>query len=142
MRKIKCTGKHKPTRGSQGAAGIDLYNNGEDVRIMQHKKATVHTGCYFEIPEGYVGLLFIRSSVGTKRDMSLKNAVGVIDSDYRGEVQAVVTYTGTFNHKTIKHGERFAQIVIVPYAQFEMEFVDELSDTVRGDGGFGSTGTK
>lgn len=141
--KVKCTGEYKPTRGSRGAAGIDLYNNGEMNEVIPYGgRVKIHTGCHFEIPKGYVGLLFIRSSIGTNRYVSLLNSVGVIDSDYRGEVQAVVTYTGPNKYATINKGERFAQLIIVPYSHLELEFVEELSDTDRGDGGFGSTGTK
>ena len=142
MFRVKCTGKYKPTRGSEGAAGFDLYNNGGQVIVGKGLATKVHTGCHFEIPEGYVGLLFVRSSIGVKRLITLANGTGIIDSDYRGEVLAMVQYNGPNKYVTIEEGERFAQLVVVPYAHLGMRFVDELDETTRGEGGFGSTGTK
>ena len=139
--KIDCWGEYKPKYGSESAAGIDLYNNDNDGDIILYPGAPVmiNTKTRMEIPEGHVGLLFVRSSVG-KRLISLSNSTAVIDSDYRGDIMAHLVYSGDAMEE-IKLGERFCQIVIVPYRKAELEFVDELSETERGNGGFGSTGT-
>ena len=94
-----------------------------------------------EIPKGYVGLIYARSGIATKRGLAPANKVGVIDSDYRGEVM-VALHNHSANTQTIAAGERIAQIVIAPYLTVDFIETDELSDTVRGEGGFGSTGTK
>ena len=94
-----------------------------------------------EIPTGYVGLVFARSGLATKRALAPANKVGVIDSDYRGEIMVALHNHGS-EPKTIENGERIAQIVLVPYIAADFDEVDELSDTVRGEGGFGSTGRK
>ena len=97
------------------------------------------TGLSFEIPKGYVGLIYIRSSVGTKLDLVLSNQVGVIDSDYRGEVMLPLRNLGR-SARVINSGTRIAQMIITPINQVDIEVVKELSETKRGDGGFGSTG--
>lgn len=98
-----------------------------------------HTGLAFEIPEGYMGLVFPRSSI-VKKDMSLSNAVGVIDSHYRGEVTGKFRLAGMLEFPKYDVGERFAQLIIMPYPEIEFEESDELSETDRGSGGYGSTG--
>ena len=129
----------KPKKQTVGSAGIDLFNNTDkDIEIKPSEYAIISTGFFVEIPEGYVGLLFARGSLGYKYGCTLTNSVGVIDSDYRGEVMARITNISQESH-TIKAGERCVQLVIVPVP--DTEYVeDELSDTERGISGFGSTG--
>lgn len=131
-----------PTYGSEFSAGADLYSAEEcDVTIAPGKATLIHTGIAAEIPEGYVGLIFARSGLATKRGLAPSNKVGVIDADYRGEIM-VSLYNQSDIDQTVEAGERIAQMAIVPFLHAEFEEADELSDTVRGSGGFGSTGTK
>jgi dUTP diphosphatase len=129
----------KPKKQTLGSAGIDLFNNTDkDITIKPSEYAIISTGFYVEIPEGYGGLLFAHGSLGFKYGCTLTNSVGVIDSDYRGEVMARITNISQETH-TIKAGERCVQLVIVPVP--DTEYVEEeLSDTERGISGFGSTG--
>ena len=137
--KFKCEGDFAPTRGTPFAAGIDLYNNGNDIHLSRNgSTAMINTLTSVEIPEGFVGLVFPRSSYGVK-GMRLRNSTGVIDSDYRGHIKVFLTKDGN-DSLTIKKGDRFAQMVIVPCLLYDIELVEELSDTERGMGGFGSTG--
>lgn len=129
-----------PTYGTEFSAGADLYAVlSEPITVNPGETVMVHTGLAFEIPEGYAGFVFARSGLASKKGLAPANKVGVIDSDYRGEVMAAL-----FNHSdspvTIGHGERIAQIVFLPYAAAHFSFDDELCDTERGEGGFGSTG--
>lgn len=130
-----------PSYGSASAAGADLYNYKTDVVIGANKTEFIETGIVAEIPEGYAGLVFARSGLACREGLAPANKVGVIDSDYRGEIKVAI-----FNHsgeqKVIKRGERVAQLVIVPYlrAEFSETSIENLSDTNRGTGGFGSTG--
>lgn len=131
-----------PTYGTEYSAGADLYNlPGEAVEIAPHTTVLIHTGIALEIPEGYCGLIFARSGLATKRGLAPANKVGVIDADYRGEIMVAL-----HNHRDtvafVEGGERVAQLAIVPFLKAEFEVADELSDTVRGEGGFGSTGKK
>ena len=130
-----------PKIQTSGAAGLDLFNNEKEIRILEEGKSIViSTGFYVEIPEGYVGLVFARSSLGFKFDCTLANSVGVIDSDYRGEVKVKI-HNHSDKPKIIEPNERVAQIVVVPcFNQFTQ--VGELSETDRGSNGFGSTGKK
>ena len=131
-----------PTYGSEFSAGADLYALADEaITIEAGKTVLVHTGVAMEIPTGYVGLIFARSGLATKRDLAPANKVGVVDSDYRGEIMVALHNHGS-EAKTIENGERIAQLVLVPYLAAEFDEVDELSDTVRGEGGFGSTGRK
>ena len=131
-----------PTYGSAYAAGADLYACEEaDVVIAPSETKLIHTGLAMEIPEGLVGLIYARSGLASKKGLAPANKVGVIDSDYRGEIMVALHNHGT-EARTIANGERIAQIVFAPYFSAEFTVVDELSDTVRGAGGFGSTGTK
>ena len=130
-----------PTYGTEFSAGADLYNLNEPVTIAPHTTTLIHTGISVEIPEGYCGLIFARSGLATKRGLAPANKVGVIDSDYRGECM-VALHNHSDEPKTVEGGERIAQLAIVPYLKAEYEVADELSDTVRGEGGFGSTGRK
>ena len=131
-----------PAYGSEFAAGADLYALSENpIRIAPQETAIVHTGLAVEIPEGYVGLIFARSGLATKKGLAPANKVGVIDCDYRGELR-VALYNHTKYVQTVEPFERVAQFVIMPYVAAQFEEAEELSDTVRGEGGFGSTGTK
>jgi dUTP pyrophosphatase len=131
-----------PTYGTEYSAGADLYNLiGETVTIPAHSTYLVHTGISVEIPEGYCGLIFARSGLASKRGLAPANKVGVIDADYRGEVM-VALHNHTDRTQTVEGGERIDQLAIVPFLKADFELVDELSDTERGAGGFGSTGTK
>jgi dUTP pyrophosphatase len=131
-----------PTYGSRHAAGADLYALAEaEILIPAGKTVFVSTGIAMEIPEGFVGLVFARSSMGAKRNLAPANKVGVIDSDYRGEIKVVLHNHGDTD-QVVMPGERIAQLVIVPYLTAEFEECTSLSDTERGEGGFGSTGTK
>ena len=129
-----------PTYGSLEAAGADLYACLEEsVEIQPGEVFWVPTGIALEVPKGCVGLIYARSSMGVKRGLAPANKVGVIDSDYRGEIRVVL-----LNHskqvQTIAPGERVAQFVITPVLTPQYEEVEDLSDTARGAGGFGSTG--
>mgnify|MGYP000532531676 CR=1 FL=1 len=126
-----------PTYAKDGDAGMDLVAiKKEDVSPTQVK---YYTGLAMEIPYGYVGLIFPRSSV-FKSGLSLSNAVGVIDSGYRGEIMAVFNKKFGMNLTNYEVGDRVAQIMILPYPQVEFVESDKLSETERGSGGFGSTG--
>lgn len=132
-----------PTYGTEFSAGADLYALIESGRVTLAPGETkmINTGLAFAIPEGLVGLVVARSSLGTKRGLAPANKVGVIDSDYRGEVR-VVLHNHSSEPQTIENGERIAQMLFVPYYFAEFSLVEELSTTARGEGGFGSTGTK
>jgi dUTP pyrophosphatase len=128
-----------PTYGTEFSAGADLYNLDTPVTIEPHATVLIHTGIAMEIPEGYCGLIFARSGLASKRGLAPANKVGVVDADYRGEIM-VALHNHTNAPATVDAGERVAQIAIVPFLKCEFDVVDELSDTVRGAGGFGSTG--
>ena len=129
-----------PTYGSAAAAGADLYACAdEDITIEAGATLLVHTGVAMAIPDGYVGLIFARSGLATKRGLAPANKVGVVDSDYRGEIM-VALHNHSDSAQTVSHGERIAQIVFMPYAAADFDLVDELDSTERGAGGFGSTG--
>lgn len=131
-----------PTYGTEFSAGADLYAlPGETVTIEPHKTVMIHTGLAMEIPEGYAGLIFARSGLASKRGLAPANKVGVVDPDYRGEFM-VALHNHTDEPREVEGGERIAQLVIVPFIQGSFETVEELSDTERGEGGFGSTGKK
>lgn len=132
-----------PSRATDGSAGADLYAvcETQEVIIPAHETVLIHTGLAFEIPDGFVGLVFARSSLGTKRGLAPANKVGVIDSDYRGEVM-VSLHNHTEVQQCIENGERIAQLVIVPFLKADFIEADTLEDTERGSGGFGSTGKK
>ena len=131
-----------PTYGTEFAAGADLYAITDGpLQIGAGETVLVHTGIAAEIPEGLVGLVYARSGLASKRGLAPANKVGVIDSDYRGEI-CVALYNQSGKEQTIEPFERVAQLVIAPYISAEFEEADALSDTVRGAGGFGSTGSK
>ncbi len=131
-----------PMYGSVEAAGFDLYGvNEEDVTIKAHETVLIKTGLSMEIPTGYAGLIFARSGLATKKGLAPANCVGVVDADYRGEVM-VALHNHTNEDKTIEAFERIAQMIIMPYLKVDFEEVEELTDTERGQNGFGSTGKK
>lgn len=130
-----------PSYGTEYSAGADLYSAEGEINVPAHSTVLVHTGISVEIPEGYCGLIFARSGLATKRALAPANKVGVIDADYRGEVM-VALHNHSESDATVAAGERIAQLAIVPFLKAEFSETDELSDTVRGAGGFGSTGTK
>lgn len=129
-----------PKYGSEWAAAADLYAvcDGEVV-IGAGQTVFIHTGLAMEIPCGTVGLIYARSSLGAKQGLAPANKVGVIDSDYRGEIM-VALHNHSNEPRKVSCGDRVAQIIIAPYIRAEYEIASELSDTVRGEGGFGSTG--
>ena len=129
-----------PTYGSVSAAGADLYSC-ETVTVAPGETVLVHTGIAMAIPDGYVGLIYARSGLATKRGLAPANKVGVIDSDYRGEVMVALHNHGKVE-QTVDAGERIAQIVFTPYVAADFCVVEELDSTDRGAGGFGSTGRK
>lgn len=131
-----------PTYGTSYSAGADLYALLDSAtEIEPHRTTLVHTGISVEIPEGYCGLIFARSGLASKRGLAPANKVGVIDADYRGEIM-VALHNHSDKAQSIDQGERIAQLAIVPFLKAEFEESDDLSDTLRGAGGFGSTGTK
>ncbi len=131
-----------PTYGSKSAAGADLYACMERaVTIQAGETEFIKTGIAMEVPEGFAGLIYARSGLACKKGLAPANKVGVIDADYRGEIM-VALYNHSKESVTVEHGERIAQMVITPYLRADFLEVDELSDTVRGEGGFGSTGRK
>lgn len=129
-----------PTYGSAEAAGADLYAClDEPVTIAPGETAWIPTGIALEVPKGCAGLVYARSSLGVKRGLAPANKVGVIDSDYRGEIRVVLLNHGK-EVQTVEPGERVAQFIITPVLTPRYVEVDALSDTDRGTGGFGSTG--
>lgn len=130
-----------PTYGSEFSAGADLYSDEEEFVIAPGETRLVHTGLAVEIPEGFGGFIYARSGLASKKGLAPANKVGVIDADYRGEVMvALFNHSGT--KQTVAAGERLAQLVIAPFLKAEFIEAEELSDTERSDGGFGSTGRK
>ena len=131
-----------PTYGSEYAAGADLYALAqEDIVIMPGETKLIHTGIAMEIPEGYAGLIYARSGLASKRGLAPANKVGVVDADYRGEIMVALHNHSNVEQK-VSPKERIAQLVVAPFLKASFEVCEELSDTVRGAGGFGSTGTK
>lgn len=129
-----------PTRGSEYSAGYDLYANIEKpVSIKPHETVKIGTGWAIEIPDGYFGAIFARSGLATKEGLRLANCTGVCDSDYRGEYIVAIHNDSDVVREIIPH-ERIAQLVVIPYLYVDFKETDELSDTSRGEGGFGSTG--
>lgn len=132
-----------PTYGSEFAAGADLYavihNEENRVEILPGETAFIDTGIVMEIPNGYVGLVYARSGLSCKQGLAPANKVGVIDSDYRGNIM-VALYNQSNETRIISEGDRIAQIIIQPVEQFGFKVKENLSDTIRGNGGFGSSG--
>lgn len=141
VKKLKETAR-LPVYGTAFSAGADLFAClDQPVTIAPGETKLISLGISVEIPDGYAGLVFARSGLATKRHLAPANKVGVIDSDYRGEF-----FVPLYNHgsvpQTVENGERIAQMILTPYLTAKFIEADELSDTVRGAGGFGSTGTK
>lgn len=131
-----------PTRGSEQAAGWDLYSNNEEaISIAPHTTAMIGTGLSMAIPDGYFGGVFARSGLATKQSLRPANCVGVVDSDYRGEI-IVSLHNDSDTVKVVNPHERIAQLVVMPYLSVEFNEKESLDETVRGDHGFGSTGIK
>lgn len=131
-----------PTYGSEYSAGADLYALAEEELVFAPGETKlVHTGLAVELPEGYAGLIYARSGLALKRGLAPANKVGVIDADYRGEIM-VALHNHSNDEQKISPQERIAQLVITPFLKVAFEEKETLSDTVRGTGGFGSTGTK
>lgn len=132
---------HLPTYGTEHSAGADLYALlEEDIEIAPGETALIGTGIALALPRGTVGLIFARSGLATRRGLAPANKVGVIDSDYRGEIK-VALHNHSNRVATVCPNERIAQLMIVPYLTAEFCPVDQLDETARGEGGFGSTGT-
>ena len=139
VKKLKPNAK-LPVYGSQYAAGADLYACEESpVEIGAGQTVFIHTGIAVELPDGTVGLIYARSGLACKQDLAPANKVGVVDCDYRGEIMVALHNHGT-QTRVVKSGDRIAQFVVTPYITACYEEAEELSDTVRGAGGFGSTG--
>ncbi len=131
-----------PCYGSDYAAGADLYAVLDaPVVIGSGETKLIKTGLALEIPEGYAGLIYARSGLASKRGLAPANKVGVVDADYRGEVM-VALHNHSNAPQTVEPLERIAQLVVAPFLRAEYFECEELSDTVRGEGGFGSTGRK
>ena len=130
-----------PTRGSEKAAGIDLYAciDTPYQEIYPNHTVMIPTGIACDFPEGYFGAMAIRSSVGAKRHLVLANQLGVLDEDYKGEIMMAITNLSP-NVQIIEPGERLAQMILLPYVSYNIVETDTLSETERGEGGFGSTG--
>lgn len=136
-----------PTLGSEYAAGYDLYAYLNDkysmgnrrITIPPHRTVKIGTGISMAVPQGYFGAIFARSGLATKQSLRPANCVGVVDCDYRGEV-IVALHNDSDANKTITHGDRISQLVLLPYQHMTIKAVDELDETARGNGGFGSTG--
>ena len=140
-KKLTKTAK-EPTRGSEYSAGFDLYADiEEDIVIRPHETIKVGTGLAFELPENTFGAIFARSGIATKQGLRPSNCVGVCDADYRGEY-IVALHNDTSIPQIIKPQERIAQMVLLPYISMKFNEVEMLSETVRGNGGFGSSGTR
>lgn len=132
----------EPTRGSEYAAGYDLYAaTDREISLFPHTTQLIGTGLAFELPNGYFGAVYARSGLASKKGLRPANCVGVVDSDYRGEVM-VALHNDSDHIMTIDAGERIAQLVLMPYINMTFEQVEELNTTNRGEGGFGSTGSK
>lgn len=131
-----------PAYGSPDAAGADLYALTDGpMAIAPGQTVLIHTGLALAIPQGYVGLVCARSGLATKEGLAPANKVGVIDADYRGELM-VSLHNHSGEERVVEDGQRIAQLVVTPYLAARFTPVDELEDTQRGSGGFGSTGTK
>lgn len=131
-----------PKKGSRDSAGYDLYaclGEGKSVIIPPHKNIKIGTGISIALPNGYFGAIFARSGLAAKEGLRPANCVGVADSDYRGEYM-IALYNDSDAERVIKHGDRVAQLVILPFLSVDFNETEDLDDTERGSGGFGSTG--
>lgn len=146
MEKLKIKKLYKdtiiPKKAHNEDAGFDLYAHLSDTVVIEpHKTALIGTGIAVELPVGTFGAIFARSGLATKKGLAPANKVGVVDSPYRGEIKVALHNHSDFCCE-ISNGERIAQMVVIPYMNVSLELTNELSDTERGVGGFGSTGTK
>ncbi len=131
-----------PSYASQFSAGCDLYALTDgDIIIKSGETVLIHTGIALEIPVGFAGLIYARSGLATKKGLAPANKVGVIDADYRGEIM-VALHNHSNEDRIIENGERIAQLVITPFLKADFNEVEELEETTRGAGGFGSSGRK
>ena len=131
-----------PTRGSEEAAGYDLYaciEDGNGVEIPPHETVKIDTGIAIALPKGTFGGIYARSGLATKEGLRPANCCGIVDSDYRGPV-IVALHNDTNDFRYVKNEERIAQLIVQPYISVDMELVEELDETKRGAGGFGSSG--
>lgn len=129
-----------PYYATAGAAAMDLHACIDaPITLPAGERALIPTGLAVAIPDGYVGIVAVRSSMGIKNGVTLSNGIGVIDSDYRGPLGVGLLNT-TKEPYTVQPGDRIAQLMLLPVAQAELEVVSELSETARGQGGIGSTG--
>ena len=135
---VKYRAESAPAYQTAGAAGCDLVSS-EDVELAPGKWSAVCTGLFLEIPAGYAGYVCPRSGLALKSGVSVLNSPGIIDSDYRGEVKVILVNHTDLKYK-VKRGDRIAQLLFVPVIQAVLRNSDELSNTSRGSGGFGSTG--
>ncbi len=131
-----------PTRGSKFSAGYDLYAaTDKDIQIPPHSTVKIGTGLAMELSVGWFGAIFARSGIATKRGLRPANCVGVCDCDYLGEY-IVAIHNDSNETMTVQSGERIAQLILLPYQDIDFKEVNELNNTDRGLGGFGSTGEK
>ena len=131
-----------PTYGTEFSAGADLYACIEESEtLMPGETKLIKTGIAIELPVGYVALIYARSGLACKKGLAPANKVGVVDSDYRGEIKVALHNHSLITH-TVSKGERIAQMVVAPYIKCDFIEVESLEETVRGEGGFGSTGAK
>ena len=129
-----------PTRGSSYAAGYDLYAAVlAEVKLAPHTTAKIDTGLQFELPDGYFAGIFARSGIATREGLRPANCVGICDSDYRGNY-LVAIHNDSDSERVITPGEKIAQMIVLPYLELDFEETEELTETSRGAGGFGSTG--
>jgi dUTP diphosphatase len=139
---LKYIGKYAPTYGTEHSAGLDLYCDlDEDIVIKPKEIKGFSLNIKVEIPEGYFGALYPRSSTGVKKNLMLVNTIGIIDSDYRGEIQ-IHFYNFGDKEIVIKDKDRLVQLIITPYQKVDLVKTDNLCETVRGEGGIGSTDAK
>ena len=135
-----------PTKGSDKAAGYDLYvcddrlANGVAMAISPGQNVLLKTGLAMAIPDGYYGAIYARSGLASKQNLRPANCVGVVDSDYRGEVMVALHNDSMYETRMINNGERVAQLIVSPYLSVGFDETEELDDTERGVGGFGHTG--
>lgn len=131
-----------PSYGSEDAAGADLYAaTSYNIEIQPHETVKIGTGIAIAVPRGYFGAIFARSGIATKQGLRPANCVGVVDSDYRGEI-IVALHNDTDESQIVPAGSRIAQLAIMPVMRTDFNIVNELDETIRGNGGFGSTGVK
>ncbi len=140
MRIVSRSGR-MPEYATSGSAGFDIsaYLD-EPMTLKAGERALVPTGLFFEVPEGYEAQVRARSGLAVKHGIGLVNGIGTVDSDYRGEIKVPLINWGASDF-TIRDGDRIAQVVITSYEKVKLELSDSLSETARGAGGFGHTGT-